>query len=130
MRIIRAQAQPIVSARMWISEKFTGQKGGTECEGSRGGANSLPPVSLAERAATADASSTLRHHPPLSTTLSWISPRAPSTSGGFFTWHWNVPLSVGLNPQILMDASFLAALPSQVTLPEKRPLVGGKASPW
>lgn len=45
------------------------------------------------------------HNLPVCTTLSWISPISPSTSGGFFTWQVYVPLSSNCSFQRMMETS-------------------------
>ena len=70
------------------------------------------------------------HHLPVCTTLSWISPTRPSTSGGFFTWQVYVPLSSNCSFQRRMETSYRSGFPSQATRSLKRPLMGLKGSTW
>ena len=70
------------------------------------------------------------HHLPVCTTLSWISPISPSTSGGFFTWQVYVPLSSNCSFQRRMETSYRSGFPSQTTRSLKRPLMGLKGSTW
>lgn len=162
--IIRTQADPMATARKWISEKCTvwretdkwtrGTPGGRWVRGwepvpvnitfpqAPFSFVSMHPATLMLSlynpfssihflkcgGSSANASHWLIHMTgavlgllPFCTTLSRTSPIVPPTSGGFFTWQVNVPLSVGCKFQIMMETSLRSIFPSQVTRSLNRP---------